>query len=303
MESLNNKLENIKNMFDIDNLINSPANSDKIKKYYKKNQLAYTLFYNRMNFMHMGISYDNKFKKSDLYGQIKLISEYITKKDNMRVLELGSGKGGNSIYLSKKFPKVNFAATDLTKENISFARRKTKSFKNISFECIDYHNLSKFPKNSFDIVFVIEALCHSNNKAKVFLEVKRILKKGGFFIVIDGYVNEERKKLTNSEKLAMKLTEKGMAVDKFQTYEDFLKIVKESKLKIIEEIDWTNNIFPSLIKFEKTANRFFKLKFFAKLILKIVPKEFSYNAISGYLMYILFKEHNLYKYQATICKK
>jgi len=303
MESLKYKLENIKNMFDINNLINTPADSQKIQKYYKVNQLTYTLFYNRLNFMHMGISLSEKFKNSDLYGQVEFISKYLSKKNKLKVLELGSGKGGNSIYLAKKFYNIDFTATDLTEKNISLGKKNAQNLSNISFHCIDYHDLSKFRKNSFDIIFVIEALCHSNNKTKVFSETKRVLKKGGHFIIIDGYVNEDKIKLTNYEELAMKLTEKGMAVEKFETYDDFLKIVKKSKLKIIKEMNWTKNILPSLRKFERTANKFFKLKFIGKLILKFIPREFSYNAISGYLIRILFQKHNLYKYQATVCKK
>lgn len=305
-ESLDYKLKNIKSIFKIDKLINSSADIEKVKRYYKINQLAYTIFYNKLNLMHMGISHGTKLKKSDLYEQAKFISEFIkrmSEKDKIKILELGSGKGGNSIYLSKKFPEINFVATDLTKENINLSKKTSRNLKNITFKCIDYHNLSKFSKNSFDIIFVIEALCHSNNKTKVFSEVKRILKKGGLFIIIDGYVNEGKKNLTDSEKLAMKLTEKGMAVEKFETYKNFLEIAQKSKLKIVDEINWTQNILPSLNKFEKDANRFFRLKHIAKIILKFVPKEFSYNAISGYLMYTLFKKHHCYKYQATVCKK
>jgi arsenite methyltransferase len=254
IKSLEYKLNNIKKIFDTDDLINIPADLDHVKKYYKINQLAYTLFHNKLNFMHLGISYNQKYKKDDLYVQVKFISKYIkslNKKYKKRILELGSGKGGNSIYLSKIFPETEFIATDLTKENIDFSRKKIKNLKNLSFDYADYHDLSKFPKNSFDIVFVIEALCYSNNKIKVFLEVKRILKKGGYFIIIDGYANDNKKKLTESEKLAMKLTEKGMAVEKSETYKNFLEIAKKSKLKIVHEIDWTQNILPSLIKFEK----------------------------------------------------
>jgi len=132
--------------------------------------------------------------------------------------------------------------------------------------------------------------------------VKRILKKGGYFIIIDGYTNKDRKKLTASEKLAIKLTEKGMAVEKFETYESFLRIIKKSKFKITNEVDWTQNIFPSLIKFEKDASNFFRLGYIAKIILKFIPKEFAYNIISGYLMHILFKKHDLFSYHATVCR-
>ena len=55
-------------------------------------------------------------------------------------------------------------------------------------------------------------------------------------------------------------------------------------------------------KFERLANRLFNSPLLAKIIVKILPKEFTYNAISGYLMPTLIKM-GVAAYIITILKK
>ena len=42
-----------------------------------------------------------------------------------------------------------------------------------------------FPDQSFDIVFGIESYCHAIEKSAVYQEAFRLLKPGGFFVMID----------------------------------------------------------------------------------------------------------------------
>lgn len=113
--------------------------------------------------------------------------------------------------------------------------------------------------NGVDIVFVIESLCHSSTKKRVFKEVKRVLKRNGVFIIFDGYTGKKATKLTKDELLAKKLTEKGMSVDNFDYYPDFRKDLTNSELKIIEEEeDVSLLILPTLRKFEKLATKIYQ---------------------------------------------
>ena len=59
---------------------------------------------------------------------------------------------------------------------------------------------------------------------------------------------------------------------------------------------------PTLKKFEKLANIFFNHSRLAKIIVRLLPKEFTQNAISGYLMPDLIKI-GLGCYFITILKK
>jgi ubiquinone/menaquinone biosynthesis C-methylase UbiE len=235
----------------------------------------------------MGISRNGKYKESDLLEAARTIENYI-KKSSKKVLELATGRGANSVYLAKKYPKVDFYGIDISKGQLDYAFKKASKLDNFHPDFGDYHSLKKFDNESFDIVFVIEALCHSTKKEKVLNEVYRVLRKGGYFIIFDGYQNKNN--LSKNERTALKLTEIGMAVEKFESYDSFINKVKKDKFKIVLEEDASDYVLPTMNRFERLAKKFFNHPILAKLVVAITPKAFTYNSLSGYLMPNLMKD-------------
>lgn len=103
-----------------------------------------------------------------------------------RVLDIGSGFGGATRFLAKKF---GCHVTDLNLSEIENQRNRemndAQGLSNLievvegSFEEIP------FPDNSFDVVWSQDAILHSGKREKVVSEVARVLKKGGEFIFTD----------------------------------------------------------------------------------------------------------------------
>lgn len=297
---LHKKLEKIEKIFNTSKIISQTFNLKSIAKYYKINKIPYTVFHHGNDFIHMGISRNNSFNNSDLLEHAKLVERYIIKLKAKNVLELATGRGATSAYLALKYPKVLFDAIDLPDGQIDYAINKSKKILNFKPVCGDYHNLRRYKKNSINIVFIIEALCYSANKKIVFKELRRVLKKGGVFIIFDGYSGKKDNKLTSDEMLAKKLTEKGMNVNNFDYYLNLKKNLMSSNFKIIEEEDVSLLIMPTLKKFEKQAKIYFSLPIImSKLINYILPDEFVNNVLSAYLMPILIKL-KIAKYMITV---
>lgn len=125
-------------------------------------------------------------------------------------------------------------------------------------------------------------MCHSKDKEKVL---------------------KEESKMSFLEKQASVLTEKGMMVPKFAYYPEFKKSLIGIGYKIVQETDVSKAIIPSLKRFEKLAGKFFSFPtWIGQIILRIFPKEFTANSISGYLMPVLI-EHKLSSYMITIAEK
>jgi len=296
---IDKKLEKIKLVFNIKEILKKDINSSYIKKYYNTNGIPYSIFHTKTGFIHMGVSKDGKYKEDDLLEAPKTVEKYL-KESSKRVLELAIGRGANSIYLAKKYPKVNFYGIDISKGQLNFAFKNASKLNNFHPEFGDYHNLNKFDDASFDIVFVIEALCHSTKKEEVLNQVYRVLRKGGIFIIFDGYQNKNS--LSENERIALKLTEIGMAVEKCESYNCFISKVKKNKFKIILEEDASNYVLPTMNRFERIAKIFFNHPILAKFISFVTPKAFTYNSLSGYLMPNLMKD-NVTCYMITILKK
>jgi len=105
---------------------------------------------------------------------------------NSHIIDLGAGYGGAARYLAQNYSCSVFC---LNLSEIQNQRnRQLNQEQNLtnlvevtqgSFEAIPY------PDNSFDIVWSQDAILHSSDRAKVFEEIKRVLKPGGEFIFTD----------------------------------------------------------------------------------------------------------------------
>jgi len=251
----------------------------------------------------MGISRDMKYDHEDVLEQPKIVAKYIRRLNAHNVLDLGVGKGSSSTYLARLFSNIRFDGIDLPNSLLDVAKRAAKKVPNFYPMEGNYHDLSRYDRAQFDVVFAIESLCHSTKKEKVFNEIWRVLRKDGTFIIIDGYLGKPEKSLNDNERLAKKLTEKGMMVEDFEYYGDIKEKIEQLGFKIIEEEDVTRLIIPTLKRFESLARKtLFNHPRLGRVIVKLLPDEFTANAISGYLMPVIV-ELSLAKYTILVVKK
>ncbi len=98
-----------------------------------------------------------------------------------RVLELGCGGGQCSIAFAKKGALPT--AIDISSKQLEFAK-KLASENNVEVNFIkgNVENLKMLGDNYFDVVFSALTLMYIKDLKKCFLEVKRVLKKGGTFV-------------------------------------------------------------------------------------------------------------------------
>ena len=297
---LKQKLTNIKKLFDIETLLKTPMDTLYTTKYYKTNKLAYTLFHSSSGHIHMGLSDNESYSPSDLLAPAKIVSNAISEYAPNNILELATGRGATSLYLAQKYPDKKFVGIDISPTQLEQAENRVKKAKNYSVTLRDYHDLSSFPTESFDLVFIIEALCYTQDKERVLQEARRILSPKGHFIIIDGYMKD--KKLLPDEQLAIDLAGRGMAVGKFESYEKFLKKVERANFSVIVSNDVSVKVMPTLRKLERIAKFFTMIPFAARFLIKLFPPEFTYNTITALLLPTIM-ELELGTYNITILRK
>jgi len=303
MLSLEDKIKRIDKVFGIDKVKSKKVDTEAIKRYYRINRFAYKIFHSWEGFVHMGISRDGVFKKEDLYEQPKFVEKYLKDLDGGKVLELAAGKGASLKFLSKRNPKINFYGLDLPNGQLGVAERNLKKLKNVKLVEGDYHDLSCFDDSTFDVVYIFEGLCYSNRKDLVSKEVIRVLKKGGHFIVVDGYSSEKIENLKNIHRICHDLASKGMMLDQYYYYNDVRDEIISQGFKVVFEEDLSQFIIPTGERFEKLSSMaIFDKPFIGKFLVKIFYTDFSYNAIFGYLMPDLMRE-GVGKYMVTVFQK
>ncbi len=266
-------LNKVRRIFDIAQIIDPPQNNQQVVTYYRLNRIAYKLAYNWGGFLHCGISYDGKHRRGDCEEQARIIEKYIHDGSAHHVLELGYGTGVNSAFLAQRNPHVMFEAIDLSDKPL---QRFTK-VPNLSFYVGDYHDLSGLDDDKYNIIFVIEALCYSTDKARVLREVKRKLKKGGLFIVIDVYQRDRAVPLSKSEDVMWKLIAKGTAVEKFERIDDVEACMRQEYTMLVTR-DLSQQVLPSMKRQESKALYYFNHPHIARVVNRFLPFDIVKNA-------------------------
>ncbi|HVT00659.1 MAG TPA: methyltransferase domain-containing protein [Patescibacteria group bacterium] len=103
------------------------------------------------------------------------------------ILEIGSGQGFNTYYLSKN-KNNDVTGIDLSRRDIAISKKR---YPGVKYIYMDAEKL-KFKKNTFDEIYAMDILEHVDNLNKVLGEIARVLKPGGKFIVNIPYHRSEK---------------------------------------------------------------------------------------------------------------
>ena len=201
------------------------------------------------------ITYYNKFNEDKRlktrHGRVeyltamKYIEKYLKKFKNPKILDIGAGCGAYSIPLSKK---GQVTAVELVKHNIKVIEKYDEDRK-IKLICGNAVNLKKLADNSFDIILLFGPMYHlisMEEKLKALMEAKRVLKDNGLIFISycmneyaiithgfkDGYILNEKDKLTNDFKIISKEDE----LYSFVRLEDINYLKKKTDLKRVKII-------------------------------------------------------------------
>jgi SAM-dependent methyltransferase len=103
------------------------------------------------------------------------------------VLEAGCGNGAQTRIIADKNPESRFISLDLSIDSLIRARAciQTLNLGNVHFQRTDIFNLP-FKQETFDYVFICFVLEHLAHPLKALIAFKRVLKKNGKIMVIEG---------------------------------------------------------------------------------------------------------------------
>lgn len=301
MINLETRLDSISKVFDKKKILERDVKDPKkIAQYYRLNRPVYWLFLSRRGFVHLA-SQSKGSSIVDYSAPVDFVSKYIKLSEAHKVLELGAGKGGNLKYLAQRHSKVKFVGFDLP--NGQFKAKYFKSHKNIDVMHGDYHDLKVFARNSIDLVFIIEALTHARNLLKVLQAISRILKPGGFLVILQDNLMSPVANLQPSEKLAFKLLHAGvMSAHESRYYLDLIENLNKAGMDMVYDEDITIDIQPALIRMDKQASWFIQHPKLLRVIQRILPSEITANVITPYLLRPMY-DRGLLKYYLTVAKK
>jgi O-methyltransferase len=107
-----------------------------------------------------------------------------------RVLDTGSGRGGNCDYLSRYHAPAKVVGLDQSESQIAWCQSRFAD-SGITFIQGDAQDLP-FEAGSFEVITNIESACHYPDRKRFYREVHRLLTPGGFFCHSCNYWNPDK---------------------------------------------------------------------------------------------------------------
>lgn len=211
-----------------------------------------------------------RFKNSIEFEEtIKLFKKY--NKNGKQILDIGCGNGISSIAFSLNGYEVTAVEPDPSETVGAGAVRKL----------IDYYKLKNivvhksyaedigFKDESFDIVYVRQAMHHANNLNIFIRETARVLKKGGILVTIrDHVIFDEDDKMAFLDYHPLQKYYGGENAYKSSEYEDAMKLAGLNIERKIKTFESEINFFP----ITKSNIRKSKIKkLVGIIIIKLIP--------------------------------
>jgi ubiquinone/menaquinone biosynthesis C-methylase UbiE len=165
----------------------------KVKSYYERKDVA-------DEYISKRFSYPIHLAEHEL--QVELLNKLIKENGTRKILEIAPGPA----RLTREI-KANGTALEYSKEMIKLAKENMKGSKyKWRFVKGDAFKLP-FKSNSFDTVFTFRFIRHfkTEKRQKLYSEIRRVLKPGGFFVfeALNKPKNEKIRKIVGKEKYVL----------------------------------------------------------------------------------------------------
>lgn len=172
-------------------------------------------------------------------AQIQLIdhlAQLANIKTGSRILDIGCGFGGSSLYLAKRYDAQVIGIT-ISPVQVQMAKEAAaKTSLDVSFLLMDAEEM-QFPR-PFDLLWSVESISHYHHPRKFFASAAKLLKPGGCFALTDWFQKENLSAADKKKFIAP--IESGMMVElnRMNDYNDFLV---SSGLHVVHQQDLTLN--------------------------------------------------------------
>ena len=165
-------------------------------------------------------------KETPAEAQELLIDELISRaglQPGLRILDVGCGIGGSSIYLAKHLDaEVTGITISPVQAEMAQAAAEHEGV-TADFRVMDAQNINFAPNERFDCIWSIEAISHFRNKSAFFSQASKLLVPGGVMAITDWF---SKKDLSGDEaERFIEPIERGMLIE-LKTLGEYLENMK-----------------------------------------------------------------------------
>lgn len=214
-------------------------------EYFQRTQFLYNLLWSKLALSYGLWVPGTKSVAEAIERQFQFVQNTLGLTADDQVLDLGSGTGGCAIRLAQ-LTNCRVTGLTLSEKQITQANRLAQRVgvdQLVSFQRIDFEQPLPFSAGTFSRVYSIEALCYAVNKKAVLAEIWRLLKPGGKFLCLDGFLRTG--KLSPPEWSSYQTCLSGWRVPGLATKDEFLRSLWSVGFNSVRYQEKTNLVIPS----------------------------------------------------------
>lgn len=263
---------------------------DVVEPYYSQSGQAFDAALPGTGCMHLAIDPEGEFTPDGYRRQPRAVVKEMTDLGARKVLELGCGKGFNTLIAAKRVPEAQIIGVDLLESHLTSARKAAKvaDLANVSYEQADFNALPDSYRD-MDVVFAVEALSYATDLDTVARAVAASLRPGGRFVMFDIHALQDIDTLPPELAQATRLYEASVAVTRgFHPAGAWEAALTRAGLKVDPTIDLSRGIQPGLRRMQGMAAALLG-DWKKRLAIKAMPKYLVRNGISALLGPHLFR--------------
>jgi tocopherol O-methyltransferase len=217
----------------------SAVSIDSIRAHYDRLSIFYRWFWGEH--IHHGFWQDGE---SPPEAQVRLIEQLARQAAiprGAKVLDIGCGFGGSSIWLARQFDcSVRGITISPVQQRIATKRARAAGLSDrVRFEVLDANEM-EFASASFDVIWVIECSEHLRDKARFVAECARILRPHGVLALCSWLAVEPLKSTPRTEVLERVC--RGMLCPSLGSFNDYVGWMEESGFEQIRGTDITRQV-------------------------------------------------------------
>jgi len=191
--------------------------------------------------------YENNLPLDPKTAQEKLIdklAQLLEIPPQAKILDVGCGMGGSSLYLAKNYQAIMTGIT-LSPKQVEIATRKAVETgeKNVSFKIDDALSLKSFADNAFDIIWSLESCEQFADKNLFIQQAHRVLKPGGKLMLATWCSGSDE----YTGALAKKYKKLCLAFDLpyMPTMDHYKTLLQGQNFSLTSSFDWSKEVMKS----------------------------------------------------------
>lgn len=233
----------------VEETMTSSEVQEQVNEYYDECQVDYSMMWGTNDHLSMHFGYhddENRRLKDAVINLTRVIADRADISEGDRVLDAGCGVGGSAVWLARergaRVDGVNINEMQVEKARRGAAERGVDD--RVAFHVADYTEVP-FDDGSFDVVWAVESVCHTDDERAFLREAKRVLKDDGVLVVADGFLGKERDEMTDDENEGVDAMLEGMAAPSLATVEEFRRSLVDEGFRGVEFENKYESVYPS----------------------------------------------------------